>query len=289
MSYTFRAMNTDVMVEGTDREIRPWFERVEATLSRFNPESPLSQLNRLQGRWVIVPGLLYRAVGAALESARLTAGAFDPTVLDALEGAGYVRSFDLGQSAPARNATAAGRWREVRLAPTAPAVRLPTGVRLDLGGIGKGLAVDGAMERLAQEPRALVNAGGDVALRTAPGDAPVLVDVEDPWDPQRTLATFSLKDGAAATSSAIGRCWGPGLHHIIDPATGRPAETDVATATVFAPTVAWAEVLAKAAIVLGSERALALWRHHRCRGLMLLRTGQQILSEDLEDYRHVSA
>lgn len=287
----FRAMNTDVLVVGGSVEIERWFREVEATLSRFDPESSLSQLNRHPGRWVLVPPLLHRAVQMALGAARATEGAFDPTILDALEAAGYSRSFELGPAQPAENLPVVrpNRWREIRAAPTTPAVWLPPGIRLDLGGIGKGLAVDGAMRRLRQAPRALVNAGGDLALRTAPGDRPVPVEIEDPFNPERTLATAYLYSGAVATSSILGRRWGRGLHHIIDPRTGRPAATGLVAATVFADTAVRAEVLAKSCIILGARRGLALLETQGCRGLMVSDDGNLILSPGMEEYMHAEA
>jgi FAD:protein FMN transferase len=283
----FRCMNTDVTVDAA-RDVEPWFRRVEATLTRFDPASPLSQLNQKPGRWVVVPPLLYRSIRAALGAARATGGAFDPTVLDALEATGYTRSLELGPTPPQRPHPA-GRWREVRLDPHLCAAWLPPGVRLDLGGIGKSIAVDGALARLTGEENVLVNAGGDIALRTPADAPPALVDVADPFDPARTLATFGLHSGAVATSSTLGRRWAPGLHHLIDPRTGRPAASGLVAATVFATHAARAEVLAKAAIVLGREPGLALLRRHRCHGLLVTVTGAVILTEGLEEFRHGAA
>lgn len=281
-------MNTAVRVVADDADLEPWFRQVEQTLTRFDPESPLSQLNRMPGRWVVAPPLLYRAVAAAIRAASDTGGPFDPTVLDALEAAGYSRSFEAGQTPPGAPIPA-GRWAEIRLAPEMKAIWLPHGVRLDLGGIGKGLAVDGALYRLRRLPRALVDAGGDIALRTAPGDPPALVAVADPFRPDRTLATFGLCHGAAATSSTLGRRWGAGLHHIIDPATGRPADSGIVAATVFAGKAVRAEVLAKACIVLGPQRGMALLKRAGAHGLLVLADGQTILTPGMEEYRYASA
>lgn len=281
---SFRAMNTDVTVDGATG-LEPWFRQVEATLSRFDPDSPLSQLNRSPGRWVVVPDLLFRAIGEALRSAELTGGAFDPTVLGALEAAGYARSFEQGPLAVGRPVPA-GRWREVELARGVRAVRLPPGVRLDLGGIGKGLAVDGAMAMLEHLPGAIVNAGGDLAVRSAPGESPVEVEVADPADAERTLLTFGLYNGAVATSSTLGRCWGPGLHHIIDPTTGRPARSGVVAVTVVADRAARAEVLAKACIVLGRDRGLALLAAQGCPGLLVAGDGAILSTPEMEEYLH---
>jgi thiamine biosynthesis lipoprotein len=281
-------MNTDVLVAGADRPMAPWFRQVEGALSRFDPDSDLSRLNRLSGRWVIVPPLLFRAVRAALCWAAATNGAFDPTVLDALESAGYRHSFEQGQAASA-GPRPAGRWRQIALSERSRAVWLPPGVRLDLGGIGKGLAVDGAVARLWGRPRVLVDAGGDLALRTADGDPPAVLDVADPWVSDRTLMTFSLYRGCAATSSVLGRTWGPGLHHIIDPATGLPAQSDLVAATVFADTAMAADVLAKVCIIVGRERALPLLATRGGHGLLVDEAGTVTLTPRLEEYVHVDA
>lgn len=276
-------MNTTVTVEGDGQKIRNWFMEAEATLTRFDPDSPLSQLNRLQGRWVAVPPLLLQAITLALQAAAATGGAFDPTVLDALEAAGYTRSFELGQDPPGPPRPA-GRWQEVQVAPAAGAVWLPPGVRLDLGGIGKGLAVDHGLALLGRENRAMINAGGDLAFRSPHGQGDLLVEVEDPWDPGRTLAEFRLRRGAVATSSTLGRRWGQGLHHIIDPATGRPARSGIVAATVVAETAVRAEVLAKACIVLGRAGALNLLHRHGSPGLLVTEQGEVILTPGLEEY-----
>ncbi|MEW8979593.1 MAG: FAD:protein FMN transferase [Symbiobacterium sp.] len=282
-------MNTDVEVVGAPEDPAPWFARLEGLWSRFDEDSALCQLNRWSGRWVAVPPLLHLAVRQALAAARLTGGAFDPTILPALVAAGYGRSFELGPTEPGP-AVPAGRWPEVRLGPGM--VFLPEGVALDLGGIGKGLAVDLVLRWLRQGQPAtslLVNAGGDLALWVRQGDPPWLVEVAAPVLPERTLATVFLRRGAVATSSTLGRRWGPDRHHIIDPTTGRPADSGLVAATVFASTAALADTLAKACLVLGAERALPLLASQRCQGLLVTADRNLILTPGLEELVYVNA
>jgi len=287
----FQAMNTQIQVLGATRNWEPWFHRYEAMLTRFDPASPLSQLNRMSGRWVVVPPLLYRAIRKALWAADLTGGLFDPTILPALVAAGYGRSFEQGPT-EARPTSPAGRWREVRLGPGA--VWLPPGVALDLGGIGKGLAADLALRRLLREQRrrpggphsCLVNAGGDIALWSAPGEEPWTITVDDPFGSPSPVAAFSLYAGAVATSSRLGRRWAGG-HHLIDPRTGRPCESSLVSATVFAPSAALADVLAKVCILLGQGHAPALLASQGAHGLLITEAGEQILTPGLEGVRHV--
>lgn len=280
-------MNTDIEVSGGSLDLQPWFQRVESTLTRFDPESPLCQLNRAEGQWVIVPPLLFEAVRAAVAAARETGGAFDPTVLDALEAAGYSRSFELGPG-EIGPPLPAGRWRDIEFDLGLGAIRLPPGVRLDLGGIGKGLAVDGAMARCPAKSLC-VNAGGDLGVRTVPGDAPVLVDVADPFDPERNLISFGLRHGSVATSSTMGRRWGSGWHHIVDPRTGRPTQSGVLAATVIAGTAAGAEVLAKACIVLGLREGIDLLEAKERHGLLVTREGDLLMTSGTEGFLHAEA
>ncbi|HLN62720.1 MAG TPA: FAD:protein FMN transferase [Symbiobacteriaceae bacterium] len=285
----FRAMNTDVSIFGGTLDVEPWFREVEATLSRFLPSSPLSQMNNNSGGWTAVPALLLQALQLALEAAAATGGAFDPTVLNGVEAAGYRRSFELGAEPP-RAPAPAGRWREIQLVPAASAVYLPRGVRIDLGGLGKGLAVDEAVRRLAPTASdgeaVFVNAGGDIGVYARPGAPAVIIDVADPFETDRTLGSFSLQKGGAATSSILGRRWGEHLHHIIDPTSGRPAETGIVAATVVADRTVWADVLAKSMIVLGEQRGLALLAEQGCEGLLVRADRSFVATPGMEAHFH---
>jgi thiamine biosynthesis lipoprotein len=248
--HVFRAMGTEVELFGEPAGfdlVELEFERLEALLSRFRPESELSQLNR-EGRIEATPDLL-RVVELALEARERTGGLFDPTVHDALVAAGYDRSFELLSTKDDDGtcvhmhtqhgfATCGGgahiEGREITLEP---------GVKLDLGGIGKGYAVDRATELLGRFGPALVNAGGDMACKG--GFWPVGVEIPD------GSLTIGLEHGALATSGSDRRRWAGG-HHLIDPRTGEPAASPFLRVTVAAPTALEAEVLAKA-IFLGAD------------------------------------
>lgn len=225
--------------------------RVEALLSRFRPDSELSQLNRA-GRMRVGPELL-EVTTIALEARARTRGRFDPTVHDALVAAGYERTFDQLDRFAVRAASGpvacGGR---VTVDPATSTVELEGGFRLDLGGIAKGWAVDRALAELAAHGPALVNAGGDLAASGRPW--PVGVDT-----PRGTM-TLELQDGALATSGRDRRSWradGRERHHLIDPSTGSPAEGDLLTVTVVARTATEAEVLAKELFLAGDLHAAA--------------------------------
>ena len=228
------------------------FRRLEALLTRFDAGSELSRLNAA-GTLEAGDDLL-AVVELALAARERTNGRFDPTVHDALDAAGYDRTFALlvggSELAEPPPRTAGGvrvRGRRIELDP---------GVRLDLGGIGKGYAVDRAVAMLAPLGPCLVNAGGDLAVAGIPEGGVWPVGVETPSGP----LTLGLASGGLATSGSDKRRWRAGdreQHHLIDPATGRPSDSDLLRVTVTAATAVEAEVLAKALFLAGEAAAAA--------------------------------
>lgn len=250
---------------------RRWLEHFDARMSRFRADSELCALNRDPHEAVPASALLRATVSAGLWAARQTGGLVDPTLVDDLERAGYASSLagttpaplsDALAAAPAR--TAAGpspeaQWRLVVVDDEDGMIHRPPGLRLDSGGAGKGLAADALAHRLNGYSRVAIDCGGDVrvagpASRTAPFD----VEIEHPLTGEAAFA-FALGDGAIATSGLGTRIWqtadGGYAHHLIDPATGRPAWTGLIQATAIAPSALEAETLSKAALLSGPEAA----------------------------------
>jgi len=264
-SHEFHAMGTDfeILLEAdlgakslaslqmAEAEIR----RLDALLTRFRPESELSKLNRhgtLTGSLDLVT-----VVDLALAGRALTNGRFDPTVHDAIVEAGYDRSFE--QLAPDRDepepfvAQPCGGGVAVDL--ERRTIRLDPGVRIDLGGIGKGYAVDRACDILARTGPCLVNAGGDLAVRGSLGGGPWPVGVETPSG----TVTLGLEGGAIATSGRDLRRWrkgGEDRHHLIDPSTGSPATSNLLRVTVVAASAVIAEIFAKGLFLAGERLAV---------------------------------
>jgi thiamine biosynthesis lipoprotein len=228
------------------------FSTAEDALTRFHSTSPLSRLNRRAGAWTPVPARLSTALVAAWRAYRTTAGRFDPRIIGALEAAGERAGVDLPAS-PTRLG-ADERW----LAIDARRGRARVAAPVDLGGIGKGLALrwSATALRRAGFARFLVAAGGDVvAAGTGPSDRAWVIGVADPRDPARIMATVELVDAAVATSSIAVRSWHHatrGLrHHLIDPATLEPAEPVWTAVTVVDGDPAWAEIHSKVAFLAG--------------------------------------
>jgi thiamine biosynthesis lipoprotein len=251
--------------------------RLEALWSRFLPHSEVSELNRRSGEWVPVSEETRILVDRAIEGARATGGRFDPTVLGDVLRAGYDRTFDevvaLGDH-PAPTSHLGHGVEKIALDPVAQAVRLPAGVGFDPGGIGKGLAADLVAGRLDREgvAGALVNIGGDLrAVGYGPAGDDWTVTI-DPAASGAPVATVSLEGGAVATSTILRRRWvadGAVRHHLIDPATGRPAEHPLVSATVIAARGWQAEVLAKAALLAGVDEGLALVEARHAEALLV--------------------
>jgi len=144
------------------------------------------------------------------------------------------------------------RWRAVRVDHEAGAIARPPGLRLDLGGSGKGHVADLLAARLASHSEWVVDCGGDIRVGGVRE-----VDIAHPL--RAGAATRAVvRDGAVATSSVVARTWtmadGRAAHHLLDPSTGRPAWTGLLTASAFAPTTLEAETLAKVALAARGRR-----------------------------------
>lgn len=245
-----------------------FIEGFDAALSRFSATSELTRLNESEQDEVELSWLMSEFVSAALWSAETSAGLVDPTVIGALERVGYRQSRNGAkpaplalalEDAPARRAARAepGQlWRELRHDRANRRLDRPAGLRIDSGGVGKGLAVDLLTRSwtLALGNRAdfMIDCGGD--LRFGPGGNRFgHVNVEDPFA-NRSLP-LAVSGGAVATSSIRKRVWrradGTPAHHIIDPASGEPAWTGVVAVTALAPTALIAETLTKIAFLRG--------------------------------------
>jgi thiamine biosynthesis lipoprotein len=258
------ALDGDTADETQLAAVPVWFERWEQQLSRFRPTSDLCRLNAAGSHLVVVSPDLWAVLQAALAGAELSAGLVRPTVLGALEAAGYDRSFDtLAQDVAtpmSAGVVGAEDWRGIVLDPQRRTATLPPGVRLDLGGVAKGWAAERAAATLGRSCPALVDAGGDIAVSGPMADgSPWPIAIADPHAPERSLGTLLIPRGAVATSGRDERRWRQGgyeQHHIIDPRTGQPAQTDVLAATVLAPDGPSAEIAAKIALILGSRAGL---------------------------------
>jgi thiamine biosynthesis lipoprotein len=296
------ALDAGSDAKGRLDEVPGWFARWEQHLSRFLPDSELSILNGCGGYPVQVSPILWSALKAAVEAARTTDGLVTPMVLPALKWAGYDRSFDLmgtdgtdrpgGRVLSTRSeppAIGVYSWQELDMDARTRMVRLPSGVGLDLGGTAKGWAADKAASMLGHYAPALVDAGGDIAISGPMQNGQGWpIGVADPFEPNRQIELLIVHTGGVATSGRDYRRWKKGdswKHHIIDPRSAQPAETNILSATVIGPSALMAEAGAKAALILGSTEGLAwLDAQPELEGLLVLDDGQIIRSKHLGRY-----
>ena len=262
----FRAMGSDahvIIVGGPSGLIDIACRRIdelEQRWSRFVPDSEVNDLNRNAGRPVTVSSDTVLLVQRAIEAWRLTGGGFDPTILGAVIRAGYDRSLnDIADERPTSPIS------ELIVGCTdividGPTVCVPAGTGFDPGGIGKGLAADLVVgEMLAAGAGGVcINLGGDLRVAgDSPDGGPWTVAIEHPWlDEPVTLV--GLHAGAVTTSTTLRRTWridGETRHHLIDPFTGEPSESDLNLVSVIGGEAWMSEVLAKAMLLRGAARA----------------------------------
>lgn len=261
-----------LIVGGAHEPLLEWavdeIERLEQSWSRFRPTSEVSRVMATPGEWVAVSEDLLRILVRARSLWEHTAGAFDPTILPALRALGYDRTFSAvaprddavrAVPEPARGLGA------VELDEDAGAVRLAPGTALDFGGLGKGLAADLLVEGLLLRgaSSALLGMGGDVRAAGVAPDGGWHIPVLDPFDAEHVWRDVVLDTDAVVTSTSLLRRWTRGgheLHHIIDPLDGMPTDTGVVAVVAQGPEAWWAEGLAKAAMVLGTTAAPALFQ-----------------------------
>lgn len=277
----FRAMGSDVhvvIVGGTVQlleESRELIEHLESLWSRFRPDSEVSALNDVAGVPLPVSRETVGLVQRAVEGARVSEGRFDPTVLGDVIRSGYDRSFELlgDDTGDAFSPLVLG-YEGIEVDAVRSTVRLPFGVGFDPGDIGKGYAADLLVEHLLREGAAgaCVNMGGDLRVGgRGPTGGPWTIGIAHPF-PGRPMELVALEDGAIATSTKVRRAWGPNTDrrdHLIDPATGRPAESGLASATVIAAEGWQAEVMAKSVFVAGLSEGLVVLASTGVEGLLI--------------------
>ena len=237
--------------------------RIDSLMSHYKPESQLSQINQYANeRPVQVDKELFDLIKLSTHYSQITEGAFDITYASV----GYLYNYPQHirpTEAQIRQALPAVNWRNMLLDEEHHTVRFEhPGMRIDLGGIGKGHAVDRGIDVLKARgiARALVTAGGDSRIIGDRMGRPWLVAIRHPDNPSKVVTRIPLSDSAVSTSGDYERYFdedGVRYHHIIDPRTGHSA-SKVRSATILAPTATQTDGMSKTAFVLGAEKALEI-------------------------------
>jgi thiamine biosynthesis lipoprotein len=276
----FRAMGSPCRIVAPTHDLARYGQDLvlefERTWSRFDPASEVCELNEHAGRLTIVSPVTYELVSLAEHARRLTGGTFNPLMLDHLVEIGYDQSWEMVERIgialpPARPVPD----QPIELYPETSGIRIPSGTRFDPGGIGKGMTGDMvAAALLASGADAVqIELGGDVRV-AGPSwtDGPWRIRLDDSDHGRPCPGTITLAAGGVATSSVLRRRWRRGdvdVHHLLDAETGRSATSDLDAVTVVGPTLWWAEVIAKVALIRGSVRGRELLEDYAMSGVLV--------------------
>ena len=296
----FRAMGCEMLAvldAESNSELLPhvpdWFEEWEQALSRFRYHSELTLFNQTHERPVAVSQTFWDVFQSAREAEQMTDGLVTPTLLDAILKAGYDRPFEnLSHRSTVQSAavkTISAPLKAILVNEASRTITLPAGMGLDFGGVAKGWAAHQAMKRLQAEGPALIDAAGDIAISGPRADgSPWQIGVADPFHKGEEIETLYMNQCGVATSGRDRRRWlrdGVLQHHIIDPFTNQPADTDLLTVSVIGPDVMKAEAAAKAIFILGSRMGMAwIEVHPEFAALFILDSGELIYSQRMEEY-----
>ncbi len=275
-------------------------DHLEACWSRFLPDSDVSRLNLACGEPMEVDPTTITLLDTMIDAWHATEQRFDPTTLHALMAAGYTTSIDDPRRVTILPSGAvhldslggldhtSATLDDIDIDHEARTVRLPAGLSIDAGGIGKGLAADLAVAHIRRSGAtgAMISIGGDISMGGCAPDGGWTVMVEHPDPARGVLTTLAVGGGGVATSSTRSRRWrheGSERHHVIDPWTGSPSTTDLSSVTVVARSGWLAEAHATAAILSGSRHVIDYLDRHELSGLAVVADGRALATDDLAE------
>jgi thiamine biosynthesis lipoprotein len=268
---SFRAIGTTatVVVQNADvaeeagRMLAADLEEIDLACSRFRPDSELEHVHRHAGATVEVSALLFEALRVAVGAAERTGGAVDPTIGNAIAALGYDADLDEVLARPAGPPPVLGSvvgYAHVQLNPADRTVRIPRGVRLDLGSTAKALAADRSAARIAHAigSGVLVSLGGDVAVAGVPPARGWAVGIarESSATAGPADQVVAITRGGLASSATAVRAWKAGdrvVHHILDPRTGDSVAPYWVLVSATGASCVEANVVTTAAVVWGPE------------------------------------
>lgn len=263
----------------------------EAVLSRFRADSELNRLHDHPDTWQACSPVLWQVLAYADWAYHYSDGLIDPTIRSALEAHGYDRTY--AEIAEPQTPTSApvSQWPTVQRDARTQRICIPAGVRIDLAGVAKSWSAQHAITLLHDFAAAAIDAAGDIVCHGTPPNLPAWpVDIEPlPADSEAPIMALNAQR-CMATSGNDKRSWqradGSRAHHIIDPRSGAPAHSDVMRASVIAPTLVQADVMARLLVILGVEAGLAwLTQHPDCAAALDTTTGSRVLSPSWHTYQ----
>ena len=255
-------------VYDAEEEVR----RLDALLSRTSGSSEISMLNGANGEMVPVGGEICGLIQTAGSFTEATGGAFDITIAPVVSAWGFTTdSYQVPTQEELRTLLKCVGMEHVHL--SGGNASLDPGTMIDLGGIAKGYTADRVAEIFREHavPRGKVELGGNIlVIGDKPDGTAWRVGIQDPKNPDDAnglVGVLNLMDAFAVTSGSYQRYFeqdGNIYHHIIDPATGAPAQSGLTSVTVVADSAqgngTMCDALSTALFVMGEDRALEFWR-----------------------------
>lgn len=275
---TGHGLGTDIVITINDTsavsdalfvEIWSIIKQFENRFSRFKTTSEITKVNNTPSEFVQVSTEFIALVKSAVTYSNSTDGVYNPLVLGNVQRAGYKGSWpnveqhderldfsDRAQIRPASSIIIHGT-----------SVQIPSGSALDFGGIGKGFLLDKIADFLDTKhvKHYWVSLGGDIVVNGHDiTDKPWLIGIGSATDTDAVINSLQNTGGKrmAIATSGITKRKGSDWHHLINPATGLPASTDILSATVSHPSATAADVLAKCIVILGSSKSEKFANQH---------------------------
>lgn len=251
---------TDKVDQAIDEAAR-FFYKIERTCSRFDPDSELMRLSRRTGESVGVSPLLYQAVKFAVETARETDGAFDPSIGRSMEQRGFDRNYLSGKTVRSTFADSEKTsYKDLLLDGKRRKILLKKPMVIDLNAVVKGMAVDVAAKAVRNKGfvHFIINAGGDVyAAGLNEQERPWKIGIRNPVRRSEQIGSIRLSDAAICTSGDYERPSKvlPGQNHLLDPHKDR-SPGNIASCSVIAPFAMLADAFSTASFIMGSNRGL---------------------------------
>ena len=274
--------------EGLMDEIWAACARYEQLLSKTIDASDVSRINNAMGQTVTVDPETWEILRRAKEISAQTGGAFSITI------APVTALWSFTDTVTNMVPTDEARLKMLPLVDDQKialgennTVTLPDGMEIDLGGIAKGYIADKVADIIREKAYAgIVSLGGNVyTVGKKPDGSAFSVGIKDPHNPAASKAIIYTGDGTVVTSGTYERGFsfgGERFHHILDPKTGWPSQSDLVSATFVMDSSMTADALATACIVIGSEKSLALAKELQLDAMFIDKDGQAFFTEGFE-------
>lgn len=266
--------------------------RLEALLSVTDSSSDIGRINA-SGVTDVSPDTA-EIINYAKLIGEETGGALDITVYPVLKEWGFTTGeYKIPDSETLNDMLKKVDFTQVQIEEnTLPTVTVPSEVQLDLGALAKGYASDKAAEMLREKgiTSALINLGGSImTIGVNPSSgSPWRIGIRDPFSLEENIGVIEVSDKAVVTSGGYERCFtaedGKTYHHIIDPATGYPAESGLVSATVIGDSGMKCDALSTALFVMGAEKAEEYYREKGGFDMILVtESGEILITEGIAD------